>query len=276
MIDKKILIKSVKNALKEDCVNKDLSHKVLGKDALKKINAFLTNKEELILSGIDWFNHSFKLIDNSIKVKWYFKEGDVIPPNQEICKVSGTAKTILSSERTAINFIQFMSGISTKAKSYLHILNNEKIQLLDTRKTLPGLRYEQKYATKIAGIKNHRFSLSDGLMLKDNHLKTIGGVNSINYKHDQTNKFFFEIEVKKINEIEPAISLKPDILMFDNFSLNQIKKGIKIVNQRAKIEVSGLKNEKDLIKLSQLKIDFISMGDLTKNIKAIDFSLNII
>ena len=276
MIDKKILIKSVKNALKEDCVNKDLSHKVLGKDALKKINAFLTNKEELVLSGIDWFNHSFKLIDNSIKVKWYFKEGDVIPPNQEICKVSGTAKTILSSERTAINFIQFMSGISTKAKSYLHILNNEKIQLLDTRKTLPGLRYEQKYATKIAGIKNHRFSLSDGLMLKDNHLKTIGGVNSINYKHDQTNKFFFEIEVKKINEIEPAISLKPDILMFDNFSFNQIKKGIKIVNQRAKIEVSGLKNEKDLTKLSKLKIDFISMGDLTKNIKSIDFSLNVV
>ena len=276
MIDKKILIKSVKNALKEDCVNKDLSHKVLGKEALKKINAFLTNKEELVLSGIDWFNYSFKLIDNSIKVKWYFKEGDVIPPNQEICKVSGTAKTILSSERTAINFIQFMSGISTKAKSYLHILNNEKIQLLDTRKTLPGLRYEQKYATKIAGIKNHRFSLSDGLMLKDNHLKTIGGVDLINYKHDQTNKFFFEIEVKKINEIEPAISLKPDILMFDNFSLNQIKKGIKIVNQRAKIEVSGLKNEKDLTKLSQLEIDFISMGDLTKNIKSIDFSLNIV
>ena len=276
MIDKKILIKSVKNALKEDCVNKDLSHKVLGKEALKKINTFLTNKEELVLSGIDWFNHSFKLIDNSIKVKWYFKEGDVIPANQKICKVSGTAKTILSSERTAINFIQFMSGISTKAKSYLHILNNEKIQLLDTRKTLPGLRYEQKYATKIAGIKNHRFSLSDGMMLKDNHLKTLGGVDSINYKHDKTNKFFFEIEVKKINEIEPAISLKPDILMFDNFSLNQIKKGIKIVNQRAKIEVSGLKNEKDLTKLSQLKIDFISMGDLTKNIKSIDFSLNIV
>ena len=276
MIDKKILIKSVKNALKEDCVNKDLSHKVLGKEALKKINTFLTNKEELVLSGIDWFNHSFKLIDNSIKVKWYFKEGDVIPANQKICKVSGTAKTILSSERTAINFIQFMSGISTKAKSYLHILNNEKIQLLDTRKTLPGLRYEQKYATKIAGIKNHRFSLSDGMMLKDNHLKTLGGVDSINYKHDKTNKFFFEIEVKKINEIEPAISLKPDILMFDNFSLNQIKKGIKIVNQRAKIEVSGLKNEKDLTKLSQLEIDFISMGDLTKNIKSIDFSLNIV
>ena len=276
MIDKDILIKSVKNALKEDRVNKDLTHKVLGNEAIKKINAVLTNKEELILSGIDWFNHSFKLIDKSIRIKWYFKEGDFIPPSQEICKVSGTAKTILSSERTAINFIQFMSGISTKAKSYLDILNNEKIQLLDTRKTLPGLRYEQKYATKIAGIKNHRFSLSDGMMLKDNHLKTLGGVDLINYKHNQTNKFFFEIEVKKIKEIEPALSLKPDILMFDNFSLTQIKKGIKIVNQRAKIEVSGLKNEKDLINLSKLNIDFISMGDLTKNISSIDFSLNII
>jgi len=276
MIDKKILNTSVKNALNEDDVFNDLSIRVLNKSALKKVEAKLTNNENLIISGIQWFNHSFKLLDKSIKIKWNFKDGDYIPSNQDLCVVSGNPKSILAAERTAINFLQFMSGISTKTNNYLKILNNKKINLLDTRKTLPNLRYEQKYATRIAGIKNHRFNLSDGLMLKDNHLKVLKGIDSIKYKHKKSKTYFFEIEVKKISEIEPALNLNPDILMFDNFSLNQIKKGIDIVNKRAKIEVSGLKSEKDLKKLSKLKIDYISMGDLTKNIKSIDFSLNLI
>ena len=276
MIDKKILNTSVKNALNEDDVFNDLSIRVLNKSALKKVEAKLTNNENLIISGIQWFNHSFKLLDKSIKIKWNFKDGDYIPSNQDLCVVSGNPKSILAAERTAINFLQFMSGISTKTNNYLKILNNKKINLLDTRNTLPNLRYEQKYATRIAGIKNHRFNLSDGLMLKDNHLKVLKGIDSIKYKHKKSKTYFFEIEVKKISEIEPALNLNPDILMFDNFSLNQIKKGIDIVNKRAKIEVSGLKSEKDLKKLSKLKIDYISMGDLTKNIKSIDFSLNLI
>ncbi|MFL2747473.1 MAG: nicotinate-nucleotide diphosphorylase (carboxylating) [Gammaproteobacteria bacterium TMED222] len=276
MIDKKILNTSVKNALNEDDVFNDLSIRVLNKSALKKVEAKLTNNENLIISGIQWFNHSFKLLDKSIKIKWNFKDGDYIPSNQDLCVVSGNPKSILAAERTAINFLQFMSGISTKTNNYLKILNNKKINLLDTRKTLPNLRYEQKYATRIAGIKNHRFNLSDGLMLKDNHLKVLKGIDSIKYKHKKSKTYFFEIEVKKISEIEPALNLNPDILMFDNFSLNQIKKGIDIVNKRAKIEISGLKSEKDLKKLSKLKIDYISMGDLTKNIKSIDFSLNLI
>lgn len=276
MIDKKILNTSVKNALNEDDVFNDLSIRVLNKSALKKVEAKLTNNENLIISGIQWFNHSFKLLDKSIKIKWNFKDGDYIPSNQDLCVVSGNPKSILAAERTAINFLQFMSGISTKTNNYLKILNNKKINLLDTRKTLPNLRYEQKYATRIAGIKNHRFNLSDGLMLKDNHLKVLKGIDSIKYKHKKSKTYFFEIEVKKISEIEPALNLNPDILMFDNFSLNQIKKGIVIVNKRAKIEISGLKSEKDLKKLSKLKIDYISMGDLTKNIKSIDFSLNLI
>jgi nicotinate-nucleotide pyrophosphorylase (carboxylating) len=276
MIDKKILNTSVKNALNEDDVFNDLSIRVLNKSALKKVEAKLTNNENLIISGIQWFNHSFKLLDKSIKIKWNFKDGDYIQSNQDLCVVSGNPKSILAAERTAINFLQFMSGISTKTNNYLKILNNKKINLLDTRKTLPNLRYEQKYATRIAGIKNHRFNLSDGLMLKDNHLKALKGIDSIKYKHKKSKTYFFEIEVKKISEIEPALNLNPDILMFDNFSLNQIKKGIDIVNKRAKIEISGLKSEKDLKKLSKLKIDYISMGDLTKNIKSIDFSLNLI
>lgn len=276
MINKKILSRNVEIALTEDKVNHDLSIKVLGENSLKKVKAILTNNEELIISGIQWFNRSFELLDKSIKIEWHFKDGDRIPPNQILCTISGNSGSILSAERTAINFIQFMSGISTKAKTYLSILGNKKIKLLDTRKTLPGLRYEQKYATKIGGIKNHRFDLSDGMMLKDNHLKVSGGIKSVKYIHKKSSKYFFEIEVKSISEILPALELNPDILMFDNFSFNNIKKGIKVVNGRAKIEISGLKSEKELKKLSSLKIDYVSMGDLTKNIKSIDFSLNII
>ena len=276
MIDKRILIKNVKLALAEDNVRNDLSHLVLGKKAPKKIEAKLTNNERFVISGIQWFNQSFKLLDDKIKIKWNFKDGDKILPNQNLCSVYGDPRKILSAERTALNFLQFMSGISTKAKSYVEILNNSDIDLLDTRKTLPGLRYEQKYATRIAGVKSHRFSLSDGLMLKDNHLKALNGIESITYKHKSPKDFFFEIEVEKLSELEPALLLNPDILMFDNFSFKQIEKGIKIVNKRAKIEISGLKSKKDLKKLSSLNIDFISMGDLTKNIKAIDLSLNIV
>ena len=276
MIDKKILNKNVYTALKEDRAHNDLSHKILEKKSLKTVEAKLTNNESLVISGIDWFNQSFKLLDKKIKIKWNFKDGDKILPYQDLCSVYGDPRKILSAERTALNFLQFMSGISTKAKSYIEILNNSDIDLLDTRKTLPGLRYEQKYATRVAGVKNHRFSLSDGLMLKDNHLKALNGIKAITYRHKNSKKFFFEIEVEKLSEIEPALSLNPNILMFDNFSLKQIEKGIKIVNKRAKIEISGLKSEKELKKLSNLDIDFISMGDLTKNIKAIDFSLNVI
>jgi nicotinate-nucleotide pyrophosphorylase (carboxylating) len=197
MIDKKILNTSVKNALNEDDVFNDLSIRVLNKSALKKVEAKLTNNENLIISGIQWFNHSFKLLDKSIKIKWNFKDGDYIQSNQDLCVVSGNPKSILAAERTAINFLQFMSGISTKTNNYLKILNNKKINLLDTRKTLPNLRYEQKYATRIAGIKNHRFNLSDGLMLKDNHLKALKGIDSIKYKHKKSKTYFFEIEVKK-------------------------------------------------------------------------------
>jgi len=276
MLDKNLIIKSVKRSLEEDDVLNDLTKLALLEKGQEITEASVKTREDCTISGIPWFNEAFNQLDPNINISWNFKEGDKVSSGLDICFLKGKAQSILSAERTALNFLQFMSGISTKTNSYLDLLGNSKIKLLDTRKTVPGLRYEQKYSTKIAGIKNHRFNLADGLMLKDNHLKALKGIDSIKYIHKKSKTYFFEIEVKKISEIEPALNLNPDILMFDNFSLNQIKKGIDIVNKRAKIEISGLKSEKDLKKLSKLKIDYVSMGDLTKNIKSIDFSLNLI
>ena len=268
--------KNVRVALKEDSVRKDLSIKAITKFSKKIVSAELIIREKAIISGKAWLEESFKQIDPAIKISWRFKEGKEVPKNSIVAKITGNPKAILSAERTALNFLQFMSGISTKTALVKSKIKNKKIKLLDTRKTIPGMRAEQKYATKIGGATNHRFDLSDGLMIKDNHIFATDGLNNISFKKNFNRGKFLEIEVKKLSQLKDALRLKPDVIMLDNFSKTSIKKALKIINAQTKIEISGIKNESHLEEVSNMNVDFISLGDLTKNIKAIDFSLNFI
>ena len=268
--------KNVRVALKEDSVRQDLSIKAITKFSNKIVSAELIIREKAIISGKAWLEESFKQIDPAIKVSWRFKEGKEVPKNSIVAKITGNPKAILSAERTALNFLQFMSGISTKTALVKSKIKNKKIKLLDTRKTIPGMRAEQKYATKIGGATNHRFDLSDGLMIKDNHIFATDGLNNISFKKNFNRGKFLEIEVKKLSQLKDALRLKPDVIMLDNFSKTSIKKALKIINAQTKIEISGIKNESHLKEVSNMNVDFISLGDLTKNIKAIDFSLNFI
>ena len=268
--------RNVRVALKEDSVRKDLSIKAITKFSKKIVSAELIIREKAIISGKAWLEESFKQIDPAIKVSWRFKEGEEVPKNSIVAKITGNPKAILSAERTALNFLQFMSGISTKTALVKSKIKNKKIKLLDTRKTIPGMRAEQKYATKIGGATNHRFDLSDGLMIKDNHIFATDGLNNISFKKNFNRGKFLEIEVKKLSQLKDALRLKPDVIMLDNFSKTSIKKALKIINAQTKIEISGIKNESHLKEVSNMNVDFISLGDLTKNIKAIDFSLNFI
>ena len=268
--------KNVRVALKEDSVRQDLSIKAITKFSKKIVSAELIIREKAIISGKAWLEESFKQIDPAIKVSWRFKEGKEVPKNSVVAKIIGNPKAILSAERTALNFLQFMSGISTKTALVKSKIKNKKIKLLDTRKTIPGMRAEQKYATKIGGATNHRFDLSDGLMIKDNHIFATDGLNNISFKKNFNRGKFLEIEVKKLSQLKDALRLKPDVIMLDNFSKTSIKKALKIINAQTKIEISGIKNESHLKEVSNMNVDFISLGDLTKNIKAIDFSLNFI
>ena len=268
--------KNVRVALKEDSVRQDLSIKAITKFSKKIVSAELIIREKAIISGKAWLEESFKQIDPAIKVSWRFKEGKEVPKNSIVAKITGNPKAILSAERTALNFLQFMSGISTKTALVKSKIKNKKIKLLDTRKTIPGMRAEQKYATKIGGATNHRFDLSDGLMIKDNHIFASDGLNNISFKKNFNRGKFLEIEVKKLSQLKDALRLKPDVIMLDNFSKTSIKKALKIINAQTKIEISGIKNESHLKEVSNMNVDFISLGDLTKNIKAIDFSLNFI
>ena len=268
--------KNVRVALKEDSVRQDLSIKAITKFSKKIVSAELIIREKAIISGKAWLEESFKQIDPAIKISWRFKEGKEVPKNSIVAKITGNPKAILSAERTALNFLQFMSGISTKTALVKSKIKNKKIKLLDTRKTIPGMRAEQKYATKVGGATNHRFDLSDGLMIKDNHIFATDGLNNISFKKNFIRGKFLEIEVKKLSQLKDALRLKPDVIMLDNFSKTSIKKALKIINAQTKIEISGIKNESHLKEVSNMNVDFISLGDLTKNIKAVDFSLNFI
>ena len=271
-----VVKKKVRVALKEDSVRQDLSIKAITKFSKKIVSAELIVREKAIISGKAWLEESFKQIDPAIKVSWRFKEGTEVPKNSIVAKITGNPKAILSAERTALNFLQFMSGISTKTALVRSKIKNKKIKLLDTRKTIPGMRAEQKYATKIGGATNHRFDLSDGMMIKDNHIFATDGLNNISFKKNFNRGKFLEIEVKKLSQLKDALRLKPDVIMLDNFSKASIEKALKIINTQTKIEISGIKNESHLKEVSNMNVDFISLGDLTKNIKAIDFSLNFI
>ena len=271
-----VVKKKVRVALKEDSVRQDLSIKAITKFSKKIVSAELIIREKAIISGKAWLEESFKQIDPAIKVSWRFKEGKEVPKNSIVAKITGNPKSILSAERTALNFLQFMSGISTKTALVKSKIKNKKIKLLDTRKTIPGMRAEQKYATKIGGATNHRFDLSDGMMIKDNHIFATDGLNNISFKKNFNRGKFLEIEVKKLSQLKDALRLKPDVIMLDNFSKASIEKALKIINTQTKIEISGIKNESHLKEVSNMNVDFISLGDLTKNIKAIDFSLNFI
>ena len=273
-IKKNLIKKNIKQALLEDGYKDDLSLQFLNLFNKNKSKAILTAKQEGFLSGKIWFEETFKFIDKKTSFKWNIEEGERFKKNQDLMIMKASPKALLSGERTALNFLQFMSGITTKSRKYEKLLKGSKIRLLDTRKTLPNLRYEEKYATAIGGVKNHRFSLSDALMIKDNHIKLIGKLNNLRELTSIKKGNFFEIEIEKLEEILPALKLNPDVLLLDNFSKNKIKKAIKIINKKALIEVSGIHPD-DLPSLKDLEIDYISLGDLTKNIEAVDFSFNI-
>ena len=274
-LKKSKVIESVKRALQEDGFKSDLSLMAKNIDSKKILKATLITRQNGVLSGSSWFEESFKQIDKKAKFKWKIIEGETFKRDDVIAEISANSNAILSGERTALNFLQLMSGISTKTNKYSKLLKNCNIELLDTRKTLPGLRYEQKYSTFVGGAKNHRFGLFDAIMLKDNHLKAFGGIKKIKNIEFSKRGDFLEIEIERLSQIKSALKSKPDILLLDNLNQKEIKKAISLIDGKCLIEVSGIKKPEDIKKYQNLPIHYVSLGDLTKNIESIDFSLNV-
>ena len=277
---KKIAIKDVAAAITEDLGTGDITTNLLGKDKNKLTVALVKTNQEAILCGRIWFDNAFKNIQKKyrgpLKITWYKKDGDKIKNGETICKIVAPLRTILVAERTALNFIQLLSGTATKTNLYSQEIKNNKIKLLDTRKTIPGLRAAQKYAVKCGGGFNHRFGLYDQVLIKENHITA--ELNSYEGFLDKISKIInfkkVSIEVETLAELKILLKYKPKNILLDNFSLSNIKKASKMINKKiTTIEISGGINLKNIKKYSNLDIDFISIGDLTKNISSIDFSM---
>ena len=272
----------IKLALKEDVIFKDITTKeFIPKD--KKAKAILFAKKAGILCGVDIFVKVFKSIDQNCKITLKLKDGIKIKEGDKILEIDGLAKSILAAERTALNFLQYLSGIATLTYSFVQAVKNGRAKVYDTRKTLPGYRELAKYAVRCGGGHNHRMSLYDMALIKDNHLKLTKDLTTKVANFRKTyKKTSVEIECETIQEIKQALDAKADIIMLDNTSINNTKTMIKLIrdNSNAKykpeIEISGGVNLKTARNFSKLDIDRISIGMLTHSVSALDLSLEVI
>ena len=265
---------SVLRALEEDIGDGDRTAALI--DPLSKNNAEIVCREDSILCGTDWVNKTYQILDSRIKISWNYKDGERISKNQTVCVIHGNTQKILSGERTAINFLQTLSGTATTTAQYVDAIRNKKVKILDTRKTIPGLRDAQKYAVVCGGGKNHRKGLYDGILIKENHILAAGSIKkAIETIRDLYPKLKIEVEVEYAEQISEAVQAGADIVMFDNFNEDQIKGSLPLVSKKTLVEVSGNLTLERIRRLSELDIDFVSVGALTKNIRAIDFSMQL-
>ena len=265
-----------KSSIKEDKIYSDITTKSLINN--KKIKCTLLFKEKGILCGKKIINYLIREHFKEIKIVWKKEDGELIKKGSIIATIHGPANKILPIERILLNFLQRMSGIATLTYSFSKALKNKNIKLLDTRKTTPGWRLIDKYCVRVGGGVNHRMNLSEMILIKDNHIKSCGGITSTLEKvFKKTKKLKVEIEVKNLSELKQVLGFKVKRIMLDNFTFNNTKKAIKMIRayKNVQIEVSGGINLKKLKKFSTLDIDFVSIGAITHSAKSIDISMNV-
>ena len=277
-INKKTLIEAiqtnVKMAIQEDIGNIDLSAQLI--EAKSTAVAYVKAKESALIAGIPWFNATFLMLDPKIKIKWLVKEGEIVKKNQRLCEVYGNAKSILSGERVALNFLQTLSSTSTITHQYVKAITNTHTGIFDTRKTIPGLRIAQKYAVAIGGGNNQRIGLFDQILIKENHItsaKKVDDLLSLALKYSKSKDI--QIEVENLDQFKKFIELGFRNILLDNFNIKDLKKVVLLNKNRAILEASGNITLKNVKKIALTGVNRISLGALTKNIKAIDLSMKI-
>lgn len=270
---------AVRTALNEDlgglsAKEGDITANLIPEDNV--ITADLITREACTFVGKAWIEEVFAQVDNTVDIHWQVQDGDTLIPNDLICTFSGKARSILTGERTAMNFVQTLSATATQVAKYVALLAGSKTQLLDTRKTIPGLRFGQKYAVLCGGGSNHRIGLFDAFLIKENHIMACGSIASAvsAAKAMHPNKPV-EVEVENLEELESALEAGADIAMLDNFDTKTLEEAVKLNQGRAKLEVSGNITNEHLASLAQLGVDFISSGAITKHIQAVDLSLRV-
>lgn len=274
-----LIRKIISLALEEDIGKGDITSIATIRKNQKAVGKFLV-KENGVIAGLNISKQVMKSVDSKIKFKTFFIDGSKVNAGDIVAEVSGNARSILTAERTALNFLQRMSGIATAASIYAEAVAHTKAKVIDTRKTAPGLRILDKMAVKLGGCDNHRFGLYDMFLIKDNHIEIAGSItNAVNdcrkFMQKKKKKFLIEVETKNLAEVEEAILANVDIIMLDNFQIEDMIKAVKMVNGKCKVEASGGINLSTIKSVAETGVDFISVGGLTHSVKALDISLEI-
>ncbi|MDI1225615.1 MULTISPECIES: carboxylating nicotinate-nucleotide diphosphorylase [Acinetobacter] len=263
---------NIQQALQEDIGDADITALLTPED--EQATATIISREDMVLAGQPWVDALIKAYDPSVQITWLKNDGDWVKANETIYKLAGSARSLLTVERPALNFVQTLSAVATKTAEYVKYLEGTATKLLDTRKTLPGLRIAQKYAVAVGGGQNHRLGLFDAFLIKENHIMAAGGIaQAIAKAHQIAPSKPVEVEVETWDELNQALEAKADIVMLDNFSQQQMIDAVKHVAGRCKLEASGNITLENLSQVAQTGVDYISMGVLTKDVKAIDLSM---
>ncbi|ABO57250.1 carboxylating nicotinate-nucleotide diphosphorylase [Burkholderia vietnamiensis] len=266
------MTRNVRDALAEDIGEADWTSLLIDPDA--SAEAVLTVREPALLCGRPWFDETFQQVDPRITIEWLVGEGERMHEGQAVCRIAGLARGMLTAERTALNFIQLLSGVATETSLMTQIVEGTSARILDTRKTLPGLRLAQKYAVRVGGGENHRRGLYDGILIKENHIAAGGGIASTLRATEALGAGVpVQVEVETLDELKEALAGGAAAILLDNFSIEAMREAVRVTAGRAELEVSGGVTEQTLRTIAETGVDRISLGKLTKNVRAIDFSL---
>ncbi len=265
---------NVRLAIEEDVSTGDITAELIPES--QQATAQIISRDQAVIAGRAWVDEVFKQVDPTVKVEWMVSDGDCVPPNTLLFTLQGSARSLLTGERAALNFLQTLSGTATIAKQYSDKVANTSVKLLDTRKTLPGLRLAQKYAVTCGGCYNHRIGLFDAFLIKENHILAAGGIEpAISQAKTNHPGKPVEVEVESFDELNQALQAAADIIMLDNFTPDQMREAVALVNGKAKLEASGNITDDTLVSYAETGVDYISIGALTKHCRAIDLSMRL-
>lgn len=265
---------NVRIALAEDIGSGDITAQLI--PAEKTASARVITRESAVISGVAWVNEVFRQVDSSVQVRWLVADGQRVQANAVLFELQGKARALLTGERTALNFLQSLSAVATRCQYFADRVTGTAVKLLDTRKTLPGLRLAQKYAVTCGGCHNHRLGLYDAFLIKENHIAACGGVAAtVAAAHRIAPGKPVEVEVENLDELREALAAGADIIMLDELSLDDMRTAVQLNASQAKLEASGGVNEQTIRAIAETGVDYISLGTLTKDVKAIDLSMRL-
>ena len=264
----------VRRALAEDVGDGDITAALIPAD--RQAQATIISREPAILCGTAWADEVFRQVDSRIEIEWLAADGDQLVPNQPFCRMSGPARGLLTGERCALNFIQTLSATATRSRYFADLVEGTGVKLLDTRKTLPGLRLAQKYAVTCGGCHNHRIGLFDAFLIKENHIAACGGIDAaVAQARVLSPGKPVEVEVESLDELRQALAAGADIIMLDELSNADMRSAVQITAGKAKLEASGGINDSTLRAVAETGVDYISIGSMTKDVKAVDLSMRL-